>query len=96
MPQRPRWTTSALDGALFFRSELTDPFEFESAPLALADALVPGADRLTLFHIVASGSCWIAVDDGVRYWADAGDVIVLPYADHYVMGARARRSASRS
>jgi len=75
-----------LDGALFFRSELTEPFEFESSPLALADALVPGADRLTLFHIVASGSCWIAVDDGVRHWADEGDVIVMPYADHYAMG----------
>ena len=75
-----------LEGALFFRSELTEPFEFESSPLALADALVPGADRLTLFHIVASGSCWVAVDDGVRYRADAGDVIVLPYGDHYVMG----------
>src|SRR4051812_23102269 len=75
-----------LEGALFFRSELTEPFEFESTPLALADALVPGADRLTLFHIVASGSCWVAVDDGVRYWADEGDVIVMPYGDHYVMG----------
>jgi AraC-like DNA-binding protein len=75
-----------LEGALFFRSELTDPFEFDSTPLALADALVPGADRLTLFHIVASGSCWVAVDDGVRYWADEGDVIVMPYADHYAMG----------
>src|SRR5215211_1505848 len=75
-----------LEGALFFRSELTEPFEFESTPLALADALVPGADRLTLFHIVASGSCWVAVDDGVRYRADAGDVIDLPYGDHYVMG----------
>jgi AraC-like DNA-binding protein len=75
-----------LDGALFFRSELTDPFEFESTPLALADALVPGADRLTLFHIVASGSCWVAMDDGVRYWAHEGDVIVMPYADHYLMG----------
>ncbi len=75
-----------LDGALFFRSELSEPFEFESSPLALADALVSGADRLTLFHIVASGSCWAAVDDGVQYWADAGDVIVLPYGDHYVMG----------
>jgi Cupin len=75
-----------LEGALFFRSELTEPFEFESSPLALADALVPGADRLTLFHIVASGSCWVALDDGVRYWADAGDVIVMPYGDHYVMG----------
>jgi hypothetical protein len=75
-----------LEGALFFRSELTDPFEFDSTPLALADALVPGADRLTLFHIVASGSCWVAVDDGVRYWADEGDIIVMPYADHYAMG----------
>jgi AraC-like DNA-binding protein len=75
-----------LEGALFFRSELSDPFEFESSPLALADALVPGADRLTLFHIVASGSCWVAVEDGVRYRADVGDVIVLPYGDHYVMG----------
>jgi AraC-like DNA-binding protein len=78
-----------LDGALFFRGELTEPFEFESTPLALADALVPGADRLTLFHIVASGSCWVALDDGVRYWADAGDVIVMPYADHYLMGGEA-------
>jgi AraC-like DNA-binding protein len=75
-----------LEGALFFRSELTEPFEFESTPLALADALVPGADRLTLFHIVAAGSCWVAVDDGVRYWAAEGDIIVMPYGDHYAMG----------
>jgi AraC-like DNA-binding protein len=75
-----------LDGALFFRSELTEPFEFESMPLAFADALAPGADRLTLFHIVASGSCWVAVDDGVRYWANEGDVIVMPYGDRHVMG----------
>jgi AraC-like DNA-binding protein len=75
-----------LEGALFFRSELTEPFEFESTPLALADALVPGANRLLLFHIVASGSCWVAVDDGARYWAHQGDVIVMPYGDHYVMG----------
>jgi AraC-like DNA-binding protein len=75
-----------LDGAIFFRSELTDAFEFESAPLALADGLLPGATRLTLFHIVARGRCWVSVDDGERHWADTGDVIVLPYGDHYVMG----------
>jgi AraC-like DNA-binding protein len=77
-----------LEGALFFRSELSEPFEFESNPLTLAEALVPGAGRLTLFHIVASGSCWVAVDDGVRHQAEAGDVIVLPYGDHYVMGGQ--------
>jgi AraC-like DNA-binding protein len=75
-----------LEGAIFFRSELTDGFTFESAPLALADALHPGADRLILFHIVALGSCWVSVDDGTRHWANEGDVIVLPYGDHYTMG----------
>jgi len=78
-----------LEGAIFFRSELTEPFEFESVPLALADALHPGAQRLILFHIVARGSCWVAVEDGVRHWARQGDVIVLPYGDRYVMGGEA-------
>src|SRR3954449_9911354 len=79
-----------LEGAIFFRSELTDAFAFESAPLTLADALHPGADRLILFHIVASGSCWVSVDDGVRHWAKEGDVIVLPYGDWYTMGGATR------
>jgi AraC-like DNA-binding protein len=77
-----------LEGAIFFRSELTDAFAFESEPLALVDALHPGGDRLILFHIVAGGSCWVAVDDGVRHWAHEGDVIVLPYGDRYVMGGK--------
>jgi len=75
-----------LDGAIFFRSELTDAFAFESTPLALADALHPGAERLTLFHIVAGGACWVAADDGERHWADEGDVIVLPYGDRHTIG----------
>jgi AraC-like DNA-binding protein len=78
-----------LEGAIFFRSEFTDGFAFESAPLALADSLVPGADRLILFHIVARGSCWVSVEDGVRHWAHEGDVIVLPYGDRYTMGGEA-------
>jgi AraC-like DNA-binding protein len=78
-----------LEGAIFFRSQLFDPFAFESAPLTLVDALRPGADRLILFHIVAGGSCWIAVPGGDRHWAVAGDVIVLPYGDEYSMGGEA-------
>lgn len=75
-----------LEGAIFFRAEFTDEFAFESAPLAFADALSPRGDRLILFHIVAKGTCWVSVDDGVRHTAAAGDVIVLPYGDHYAMG----------
>jgi AraC-like DNA-binding protein len=75
-----------LEGAIFFRSELTEPFAFESIPLQLADALHPGADRLILFHIVAHGSCWVAGTDGARHWASDGDVIVLPYGDRHTIG----------
>jgi AraC-like DNA-binding protein len=78
-----------LEGAIFFRSELSEPFAFESTPSALADVLHPGAERVILFHIVASGSCWVAGDDGERHWAEAGDVIVLPYGDHHVIGGSA-------
>jgi len=77
-----------LEGAIFFRAEFTDGFAFESAPLAFAAALTPHADRMILFHIVAAGSCWVAVDDGVRHWASEGDVIVMPYGGRYVLGGR--------
>jgi AraC-like DNA-binding protein len=85
---RPALAQLRLEGAIFFRSELTDAFAFESAPLALADSLHPGANRLILFHIVAEGSCWVAVEDGVRHRAGQGDVIVLPYGDRYTMGGQ--------
>jgi AraC-like DNA-binding protein len=75
-----------LEGAIFFRSQLTEPFAFESTPCALANALHPGAERIILFHIVAAGSCWVAASDGERRWAHPGDVIVLPYGDQHVIG----------
>jgi AraC-like DNA-binding protein len=78
-----------LDGALFFRSELTEPFAFESAPCELADALRPGAKRLIIFHIVARGSCWVRSTDGARHWACEGDVIVMPYGDRHTIGGAA-------
>jgi AraC-like DNA-binding protein len=39
-----------------------------------------------LFHVVASGRCWVSVKNGPRHWASAGDVIVLPYGDQHRMG----------
>ncbi|HLM19663.1 MAG TPA: AraC family transcriptional regulator [Acidimicrobiia bacterium] len=75
-----------LEGAIFFRTELTEPFEFESSLSAIADQLHPGATRAIQFHIVARGTCWVAGDDGERHWAESGDVIVLPYGDHHVIG----------
>jgi AraC-like DNA-binding protein len=46
----------------------------------------PGAERLILFHVVASGRCFVSCADGERYWASGGEVIVLPYGDAFLMG----------
>jgi AraC-like DNA-binding protein len=78
-----------VSGALFVRAEFTEPWAYSSAgPEESAAALVPGAERLLLFHVVARGRCWIALEDGDRHWAEEGDVIVLPYGDVHVIGGR--------
>jgi AraC-like DNA-binding protein len=76
-----------LSGAIFLRAEYTEGWAFESMPVAdLARVLAPGRRRVVLFHVVARGRCWVATDDGVKHWAEAGDVIVLPYGDTHRMG----------
>ncbi len=74
-----------LEGAIFFRSELTEPYAFESTPNVVADVLHPGAERIVLFHIIANGSCWVSAANGERHRADHGDVIVAPYGDPHVI-----------
>ena len=78
-----------LDGAIFFRGEFTENWEFDSPLREMAPVIRPGAERLILFHIVAAGRCWVAADGGERHWANRGDVIVLPYGDDYTMGGSA-------
>ena len=76
-----------LQGALFLRAEYREPWAYDSLTgPATAAILHPGSDRVILFHVVASGRCWVSVGDGPRHWASAGDVIVLPYGDQHRMG----------
>jgi AraC-like DNA-binding protein len=76
-----------LDGAIFFRSEFTEAWAYESPSREVTAAtLRPGARRLIMFHIVARGRCWVTVEGGERHWARAGDVIVLPYGDQHRVG----------
>jgi AraC-like DNA-binding protein len=78
-----------LDGAIFFRAELTEGFAFDSTPAEVAGLLHPGAERLILFHIVAQGSCWVAGSESDRHRAGPGDVIVVPYGDRHTIGGEA-------
>jgi AraC-like DNA-binding protein len=71
-----------LSGAIFFRSEFRSPWAY-SAPSGdqMAGVLPPNKGSLVMFHIVADGECWVALQDGVRHEVRRGDVIVLPYGD---------------
>lgn len=76
-----------LEGAVFLRAEYRERWAYESLTgPATARLLRPGTDRVILFHVVAAGSCWVAVGNGEKHWASAGDVIVLPYGDQHRMG----------
>jgi AraC-like DNA-binding protein len=76
-----------LEGAVFLRAEYREPWAYESLTAReTAKILRPDSDRIILFHVVASGACWVAVDHGDKHWARRGDVIVLPYGDQHRMG----------
>jgi AraC-like DNA-binding protein len=76
-----------LEGAIFLRAEYTERWALADQGGPMFAALMhPGAERLILFHVVASGRCWVSTADGERYWATAGEVIVLPYGDAFLMG----------
>lgn len=76
-----------VEGAIFLRAEYTEGWAYTSLDGPTTAAVVrPGSQRVTLFHVVANGACWVALADGERHWAGAGDVIVLPYGDEHTMG----------
>ena len=83
-----------LEGAVFLRAEYTEGWALDGqGGPAFAGMLHPGAQRVILFHVVASGRCWLSLADGERHWASGGDVIVLPYGDEHTMGGVAPASS---
>jgi AraC-like DNA-binding protein len=82
-----------VQGAIFLTGLYSESWAYESVPVEdLAAMLIPGADRVILFHVIASGRCWIATEGSEKHWASAGDVIVLPYGDSHRMGGAAETS----
>lgn len=75
-----------LDGAIFFRAELSEAWSYETTPAEVARLLHPDAQRLIMFHIVAAGTCWVSIGDDERHWASTGEVIVFPYGDQHRVG----------
>jgi len=78
-----------LTGAAYFDFELSSPWVREAPPAReLAGLLMPGAQRVIEYHLVARGSCWgqaIGVDEPIRL--GEGDVILFPRGDAHVISS---------
>ena len=86
-PLRDALERLRLEGAIFLRAEYTEGWALAGqGGAAFARMLRPEAERVILFHVLASGRCWVSLADGQRHWAGPGDVIVLPYGDEHLMG----------
>src|SRR5574341_2216776 len=62
-----------LSGAIFCGAEFTAPYAIESPPPPhLAARLLPAADCLSIFHVLAEGECWVVLDGETPLHAGQG------------------------
>jgi AraC-like DNA-binding protein len=77
-----------LTGAVYFDFELSSPWVAE-APAAreIAARVMPGAQRVIEYHVIARGSCWANVVGEAPLRLNAGDLIVFPQGDPHVLSS---------
>ena len=78
-----------LTGAAYFDFELSSPWVREAPPARdLAGLVMPGAQRVIEYHLIAKGSCWgqaIGLGEPIRL--GEGDVILFPRGDAHVISS---------
>ncbi len=84
-----------LNGAVFFDFELTSPWVAEAPPSReIADRVLPGAQRVIEYHLIARGGCWGHAVGLEPIRLGEGDVLAFPQGDAHVLssapGLRAR------
>jgi AraC-like DNA-binding protein len=77
-----------LTGAVYFDFELSSPWVAEApASREIADKVMPGAQRVIEYHVIARGTCWgHAVGEEPRRLRE-GDLIVFPQGDAHVLSS---------
>ena len=77
-----------LTGAVYFDFELSSPWVAEAPPSTLvASTVMPGAQRVIEYHVVARGACWghAVGDEPIRL--REGDLLVFPQGDPHVLSS---------
>jgi AraC-like DNA-binding protein len=80
--------TVRLSGALFFPMKTSSPW-VDEVPHAgtFASIVLPGAQHVVSYHIIRKGRCWAALRGQPAVRLEAGDVLVVPHGDPYVMSS---------
>jgi AraC-like DNA-binding protein len=77
-----------LTGAVYFDFELSSPWVAEAPPSRdIASIVMPGAQRVIEYHLVARGACWGNVVDEPAIRLHEGDLLVFPQGDAHVLSS---------
>jgi len=87
--------TVRLTGALFFLWHVSWPYVTPvPSGRAFAPIVLPGAQQIISYHIVTQGSCWGALIGEAPVRLDAGDILLIPHGDAYVISSSAQTCAA--
>ena len=77
-----------LTGAVYFDLELSSPWVAEApASKEVASKVMPGAQRVIEYHVIARGSCWGHPVGQPPARLQEGDLIVFPQGDAHVLSS---------
>ncbi len=84
-----------LTGAVYFDFELSSPWVAEAPPSReIAATVMPGAQRVIEYHLIARGSCWGHVVGEPPIHLNEGDLILFPQGDAHVLSSAPGMRAS--
>lgn len=77
-----------LTGAVYFDFELSSPWVTEAPPARdIVGTILPGAERVIEYHLMASGSCWGHAVGQPPMRLGEGDLILFPQGDAHVLAS---------
>lgn len=85
-----------LRGAIFYYVSFRDEWVAETpAAPQLADALMPGAEHVLAYHLIAKGEGWAATDGLPPQRLASGDIVMFPRGDAHVLSSAPGLHAQR-
>jgi AraC-like DNA-binding protein len=84
-----------LSGALFFLWHVAAPYVTPvPSGRTFAPIVLPRAQQIISYHIVTHGSCWGGLIGQAPLALEAGDILLIPRGDAYVIASSARKCAA--